>query len=90
MRPYASLLLIVTNSLASYLIFKKQQNNFAEHLVLNTFYRALSLLVSLLLLPSFLFFTYPDSQPNYIRRCHSNNRNLSHVLVLYRVFQRLV
>jgi hypothetical protein len=60
---YASLLLIVTNSLASYLIFKKQQNNFAEHLVLNTFYRALSLLISLLLLPVLYFSRIPTHNP---------------------------
>ena len=37
--------------MASRLVFGKKGTNFAEHLVLNTFYRGLLLIVSFLLLP---------------------------------------
>lgn len=48
---YTTISLIITTSVASYLAFKKQGYNFAEHLVLNTYYRGLVLLVTLLLIP---------------------------------------
>lgn len=48
---YATLILIVTTTFASYIVFKKQGFNFAEHLVLNTFYRGLSLIIAITLLP---------------------------------------
>ena len=60
---YSSLILILTNTLASYLVFRKQRNNFAEHLVLNTFYRALSLTINLLLLPVFYLSGLPAENP---------------------------
>jgi hypothetical protein len=48
---YASLILILTTTIVSYFVFKKQGRNFAEHLVLNTFYTGLTLVVSFLFLP---------------------------------------
>lgn len=62
---YSSLILIVTNTMASYLVFRKQGYNFAEHLVLNTFYRALSLILSLMLLPVIYFYSITDQNPIY-------------------------
>ncbi|PSR53066.1 hypothetical protein AHMF7605_05760 [Adhaeribacter arboris] len=38
---YASLVLILSYTIASYLVFKKMRFNFVEHLVLNTFYMGL-------------------------------------------------
>lgn len=57
---YAALFLIVTTSLASYQVFKKQGHNFAEHLVLNTFFIGLVLVINLLLLP--VIYVYPQSE----------------------------
>lgn len=48
---YSSLALIITTTIASYLAFKKQGYNFAEHLILNTYYRGLVLLIMTLLIP---------------------------------------
>jgi hypothetical protein len=48
---YATLILILSTTIASYLVFKKQGYNIAEHLVLNTFYRGLLLTIALILLP---------------------------------------
>ncbi|MDB5288144.1 MAG: hypothetical protein JWR05_3093, partial [Mucilaginibacter sp.] len=48
---YATLILILSTTIASYLVFKKQGYNIAEHLVLNTFYRGLLLIIALILLP---------------------------------------
>jgi hypothetical protein len=48
---YASLIMILTSTIVSYFVFKKQGRNFAEHLILNTFYTGLTLVVSFLLLP---------------------------------------
>lgn len=57
---YATLLLIVTTTLSSFLLFKKQGYNFAEHLVLNTFYRGLVLVVNILLFP--VLYTYRGTE----------------------------
>lgn len=48
---YAALILTFTTTLASHLVFKKQGYNLAEHLVLNTYYRGLVLVIALLLFP---------------------------------------
>jgi Protein of unknown function (DUF3667) len=48
---YAVLILIVSTTIASYQVFKKQGYNPAEHLVLNAYYRGLELVISLLLFP---------------------------------------
>lgn len=48
---YATLILIFNSTVASYQIFKKSGYNFAEHLVLNTFYRGLTLVIALLAIP---------------------------------------
>ena len=48
---YATLIMILSTTIASYLVFKKQGYNLAEHFVLNTYYRSLVLLISLLLFP---------------------------------------
>lgn len=46
-----TLFLIPNITIPSYLVFKKQGYNFAEHLVLNTFYIGLLLLINLILFP---------------------------------------
>ncbi|RVU26487.1 DUF3667 domain-containing protein [Sandaracinomonas limnophila] len=51
---YAIIILIITTSISSFLIFKKQGFNFAEHLVINSYYRGLFLLFLILVIP----FTY--------------------------------
>ncbi len=48
---YATLILIISSSVSSFLIFKKQGYNLAEHLVLNTYYRGLVMMISLLIFP---------------------------------------
>ena len=48
---YATMLLIGSTTLSSFLLFKKQGYNLAEHLVLNTFYRGLALVINILLFP---------------------------------------
>lgn len=45
------LILIITTTLVSYVIFKKKQYNFVEHLTLNTFTMGLLLVISLLPFP---------------------------------------
>ncbi|WP_221393757.1 DUF3667 domain-containing protein [Dyadobacter sp. NIV53] len=62
---YSSLLLILTNTIASWLVFKKQGFNFAEHLVLNTFYRSLSLIVNLFMLPILYFYNRENVNPMF-------------------------
>jgi len=47
---YSSLLLIFINTVVTYFVFKKQGRNFAEHLVLNTFFTGLTLIVSFIFL----------------------------------------
>jgi hypothetical protein len=46
-----SLILIITSTLVSYVIFKKRKFNLAEYLVLNTYLMGLFLIVSLLIFP---------------------------------------
>lgn len=46
---YASLIIILSTTSASYIVFKKQSYNLAEHLVLNTYFRGLVLLISILI-----------------------------------------
>lgn len=48
---YAALILILSTTIASYFVFKKQGYSLAEHLVLNTFYRGLVFVIALLMLP---------------------------------------
>ncbi len=52
---YSTLILILTTTVASYLIFKKQGYNIVEHLILNTFYRGLTLVIALMLFPVLYF-----------------------------------
>lgn len=52
---YSTLILILTTTAASYLVFKKQRYNVVEHLVLNTFYRGLTLVIALMLFPVLYF-----------------------------------
>jgi hypothetical protein len=59
---YASLILIVISSVVSYQVFKKQKHNFAEHLVLNTYYMGLALVINLILLPVLYILHKNDSQ----------------------------
>jgi Protein of unknown function (DUF3667) len=59
---YASLILVVISSIVSYQVFKKQGHNFAEHLVLNTYYIGLVLVVNLILLPVLYIFHKDDSR----------------------------
>jgi len=47
---YSSLIMILINTVVSYFVFKKQGRNFAEHLVLNTFFTGLTLIVSFIFL----------------------------------------
>lgn len=53
---YATLIMIISTTVASYLVFKKQGYNLAEHLVLNSYYRGLVLVISLLLFPVLYIF----------------------------------
>lgn len=62
---YTALLLITTMSLASYQIFKKQRHNFAEHLVLNTFFIGLILVVNLLILPFLFIYSEAEAPTRY-------------------------
>jgi len=48
---YAVLMMVVSTTIASYQVFKKQGYNLAEHLVLNAYYRGLGLVISVLLFP---------------------------------------
>jgi hypothetical protein len=50
---YATLILIISTTIASYLVFKRQGYNLAEHFVLNTYYRGLVLVIALLLFTVF-------------------------------------
>ncbi|HVM89910.1 MAG TPA: DUF3667 domain-containing protein [Puia sp.] len=50
---YATLLLTITTTIASYLVFWRQGYHFAEHFVLNAYYRGLVLVIVLLFLPVF-------------------------------------
>ena len=52
---YSILILIVTTTVASYLTFKKQGYNIVEHLILNSFYRGLTLVIALILFPVLYF-----------------------------------
>ena len=65
---YATLIMIISTTIPSYWIFKKQGYNLAEHFVLNTYYRALVLLISLLLFPALYFFhnSSADSLKGYV------------------------
>jgi len=47
---YSSLISILIITVVSYFVFKKQGRNFAEHLVLNTFFTGLTLIVSFIFL----------------------------------------
>ena len=60
---YTALLLVLTTTMASYWVFKKQGYNLAEHLVLNLYYRGLVLVVALLLFPVlFIVYNKTDSE----------------------------
>jgi len=48
---FDGLVLIITSTLVSYVIFKKRKYNLAEHLVLNTYLMGLFLIVSILVFP---------------------------------------
>ncbi len=48
---YAALILILSTTIASYLVFKRQGYDLAEHLVLNTFYIGLVLVIAFILFP---------------------------------------
>ncbi len=48
---FDGLILIITSTLVSYVIFKKRKYNLVEHLVLNTYLMGLFLIVSLLVFP---------------------------------------
>jgi len=58
---YSTLIIIVSAAVASSQVFKKQKYNFAEHLVLNTFYVALVLVISLITLP--ILYAYRNTEP---------------------------
>jgi hypothetical protein len=55
---YATLILVLNTTIASYLVFRRQGYNFAEHLVLNTFYRSAVLVIILALFP--LLYVYQE------------------------------
>lgn len=48
---FDGLILIITSTMVSYVIFKKRKYNVAEHLILNTYLMGLFLIVSLLVFP---------------------------------------
>jgi hypothetical protein len=56
---FDGLILIITSTLVSYVIFKKQKYNLIEHLVLNTYLMGLFLIVSLLVFPIVYIFGDP-------------------------------
>jgi len=56
---FDGLILIITSTLVSYVIFKKRRYNLAEHLVLNTYLMGLFLIVSLLIFPVVYIFGNP-------------------------------
>jgi hypothetical protein len=56
---FDGLILIITSTLVSYVIFKKRKYNLAEHLVLNTYLMGLFLIVSLLVFPIVYIFGNP-------------------------------
>ena len=66
---YTVLLLIMTTTIASYQVFKKQGYNIAEHLVLNTYYRSLELIISLLLFP-FLYILQRSGKESFKTFAH--------------------
>jgi hypothetical protein len=53
---YATFIMIISTTISSYLIFRKRGYNIAEHLVLNTYYRCLVLIISILLFPMLYWF----------------------------------
>ena len=57
---YSTLILIFNTTFVSYVVFKKQGYNFAEHLVLNTFYYGLVLVAGILLFP--VLYMYLDTK----------------------------
>jgi hypothetical protein len=59
---YATLVMIISTTIASYQVFKKQGSNLAEHLVLNTYYRGLVLVISLLLFPVLHIFSSSNTE----------------------------
>lgn len=59
---YAVLLLIVSTTIASYQVFKKQGYNLSEHLVLNAYYRCLVSVISLLLFPLLYVLARSDTE----------------------------
>jgi Protein of unknown function (DUF3667) len=52
---FAVMLFIITTTISSYFVFKKQGYNVVEHLVLNTYLRGLSLLFAIIMLPLLYF-----------------------------------
>jgi len=56
---FDGLILIITSTLVSYVVFKKQKYNLVEHLVLNTYLMGLFLIVSLLVFPIVYIFGNP-------------------------------
>lgn len=62
---YASLLLIAVNTICSYLLFRKQGFNFAEHLVLNTYAMGLVLIDQIVLFPVLYIYSHSDTGPMY-------------------------
>jgi len=50
---YASFILIIGASISTYIVFRKQGYNWAEHFVLNTYVVGLILVTSIVLLPAF-------------------------------------
>jgi hypothetical protein len=48
---YAALIIVLSTTISSYLIFKKQGYNLVEHFVLNTYYMGLVMVIALIFLP---------------------------------------
>src|SRR6478672_4201985 len=67
---YATLIMIISATIASYLVFKKQGYNLAEHLVLNAYYRGLVLVISLLLFP-LLYILQRSGMESFRRYAHT-------------------
>ena len=62
---YSTLILILNTTIASFLVFKKQAYNFAEHLVLNTYYWSLVLIGNIVLFPVFYIYSGTENAINY-------------------------
>ena len=58
---YSSIFIIITASISSYFLFKHKGFNFAEHIVLNTYYTSLVLIIEVVLFPLLLILEHTQN-----------------------------